>query len=314
MADFAVNRPGEKSGGSTDPFELFLRKFSGEVLQSYLKAIVVAPLVRNRTVSGQKSATFPVIGTRAAARHTAGAELLGGTIAHTEKEIFVDAPLVNHVSIYKFDELMNHFDIRADYARKLGQGIAEIDDKNRIRSLLLAARASANLSDYSGGAQVSTAAMDTDADVLLDAVATAAQTLDEKNIPRADRWCLVKPAQWYLLTKDGRVFHRDYGNDGNGSQATGSVVQWQGIKFVTTNNYPTDNYAGVTGEINTYAVNATKSVAVVFNRQAIGTVTLAGMNVESDYSVRHQSSILVASMANGTNILEPQCAVELVKP
>jgi hypothetical protein len=314
MADFTVNRPGQKQGGADDPRELFLRKFSGEVLQSYLKAIVVAPLVRNRSISGGKSATFPIIGLSSAARHAAGAEMLGNAISHSEREIFVDAPLVSHVSIYKFDELMNHFDIRADYARKLGQAIAEVDDKLRIRSLLLAARASATLTDYSGGSQISTAAMDTDPDVLLDGVASAAQKLDEKNIPKGDRSCLLKPAQWYLLTKDGRAFHRDYGNDGNGSQASGMIGQWQGIRFFTTNNYPTDNYAGVTGEVNSYVVDATKSVAVVFNRQAVGTVTLAGMNVESEYSVRHQATILVASMANGTGILEPQCSVELIKP
>ena len=59
---------------------LFLKKFSGEILQTFEESNIFKPLHTIRTIDSGKSAQFPVMGRSSAAYHTPGAEITGSRL------------------------------------------------------------------------------------------------------------------------------------------------------------------------------------------------------------------------------------------
>ena len=62
---------------------------------------------------------------------------------------------------------------------------------------------------------------------------------------------------------------------------------------------------------NTYNVDASNHVALVFHKSAIGTVKLMDLAMESEYDIRRQGTLMVAKMALGHGILRPESAVTI---
>jgi hypothetical protein len=147
---------------------------------------------------------------------------------------------------------------------------------------------------------------------LATALFSAAQKMDENNLPENDRYCVLAPAEYYKLVQTTDVINRDWG--GAGAYADGTVLRVAGITILKSNHLPTTNRSAASGEQNDYSANFTDSVALAFNKQAVGTVKLMDLKMEqtgSDVHALWQGTFMVASMALGTNILRPDCAVEI---
>ncbi len=308
MSAFTSARVGQINGaGATDA--LFLKLWAGEVLTTFVVENLAAKLHMSRSISSGKSAQFPVAGQVAASFHTPGAEINGQTVNHNERVISIDDLLIAPVFIPNIDEAKNHYDYRSIYTKECGRALAREYDKRVLKVFVLAARAAATISGGNGGTRLTDAAMGTSASVLLGAIADAAKTLDEKNVPSEDRYVLLRPAQYWNLVKDKSVMNRDFA--GVGSIASGQLPEYAGIKIVKTNNLPSTNDAAVAGENNTYAGNFTTTVGVVVHKSVAGTVNLMDLATEMEYSVRHQGTLIVSKYAKGTGILRPESAVEL---
>src|SRR5210317_2378092 len=86
--------------GNSDNNELFLKKFSGEILQTFEESNVFKALHTVRTIANGKSAQFPVTGIATAAYHTPGQNIADSTnpylseIKHAEKVITIDDVLL----------------------------------------------------------------------------------------------------------------------------------------------------------------------------------------------------------------------------
>ena len=145
---------------------------------------------------------------------------------------------------------------------------------------------------------------------------TAAQTLDEKDVPEEDRHVIVKPAQYYMLVQDTTLLNKDWG--GTGSLATANLPMIANMQIHKSNNLPngTNITTKVDGENNSYIGDFTDSVALVMNRQAVGTVKLFDLATEmsgKDFHIMYQGDLIVAKYAMGHGILRPDCAVEISK-
>ena len=108
--------------GATDA--LWLKVFAGEVLTAYETAVKLKGTVRERSISGAKSASFPATFKTSANYHTPGAEILGKAIKHNEIVITLDDLLISDVFVADIDELKNHYDVRAPYSAELGNSLA----------------------------------------------------------------------------------------------------------------------------------------------------------------------------------------------
>lgn len=117
--------------------EMFLKVFSGEVLQTFETATVMKPLHMVRTISSGKSAQFPVTGIATAKYFTPGTDIMTegamvSAIKHAEKIIYIDDLLLATTFIDKLDEAKNHYDVRSIYSTELGRALARTMDKNLI--------------------------------------------------------------------------------------------------------------------------------------------------------------------------------------
>ena len=121
MNPIGISRLGASNLGA-DKDALFLKVFSGEVLQVFEENNALLPLVRQRTISSGKSAQFPVTGVATAKYHTPGESIMGsGTdtsspadgvldsskyltqMKHTERVISIDGMLVSSAFIGDID-------------------------------------------------------------------------------------------------------------------------------------------------------------------------------------------------------------------
>ena len=195
------SRVGLIEGGS-DNDALFLKKFSGEILQTFEESNVFKALHTIRTIESGKSAQFPVTGIASAAYHTPGENIADGgnsylsDIKKTEKIINIDKMLIASTFLANIDDVKNHYDIRSVYANELGKALAVRFDTALAKVFMAAARQSANLSqvgkaggqldipnnDFSAPGVAGTPASFTGAD-LVAAFFTAAQKLDENDVP-----------------------------------------------------------------------------------------------------------------------------------
>jgi len=295
---------------------MFLQVFAGEVLTAFRKATIFESLHTVRTISSGKSASFPLIGLNSAAYHTPGTMLTGTQVKHAEAVIKIDDKLVSNVFVADIDEAKNHYDVRAPYSTEMGNALAYTFDKNVAAMVAKAARTATNFNtDLPGGTRIKIVAASKSAITgaqLATALFSAAQKMDENNLPENDRYCVLAPAEYYKLVQETNVINRDWG--GAGAYADGTVLRVAGITILKSNHLPTTNRTSTTGEQNDYTANFTDSVALAFNKMAVGTVKLMDLKMEqtgSDVHALWQGTFMVASMALGTNILRPDCAVEI---
>jgi hypothetical protein len=321
MADATLARLGILNGTSDGSWEqdnaVFLEIFSGEVLTVFNTNNIFKDLHYVRTITEGKSASFPALGRANARYHTPGTPILGNNNPDIGKRtISVDDLLIADVFIYDLEDAKLHFDVRREYSKQCGIALSNRFDEKIARLGYLAARDSAVTSDHNGGTVLKNAAAATDVAVLRDLFFKAAQTLDEKDVPEEDRHIIVKPAQYYMLVQDTTLLNRDWG--GRGALATADLPMIANMTIHKSNNLPNGNNItdAVAGENNDYTGDFTDSVALVMNKQAVGTVKLFDLAVEmsgKDFHVMYQGDLMVAKYAMGHGILRPDCAVEISK-
>ncbi len=318
MANFTASRLGLVNNTGTGYDALFLKVFAGEVLSAFRKNTIFENLHVSRTIASGKSAQFPIIGLSSTSYHTPGTQLTGNAIKHAEATVLIDDKLVSNVFIADIDEAKNHYDVRSEYSTQMGNALAYTFDQNVAAMIAKAARTTTNFNtDLPGGSAVNiTPSSSNKANItgaqLATALFSAAQKMDENSVPEDDRYCALAPREYYKLVQETNVINRDWG--GQGAYAEGTVLKVAGISIVKTNHLPTTNRSAATGENNNYAANFTNNVGLVFNRQAVGTVKLMDLKMEqtgADVHALYQGTFMVGSMACGTGVLRPDCAVEI---
>jgi len=340
MADFYYNDPASRLGqqnltGDTDA--LFLKVFAGEVLSVFEEANVMMPLHQVRTITSGKSAQFPAVGTASATYHTPGESVLetdtGTSVGnsaskyltkfkHSEIVVSINDLLLSSAFIANIDEAKNHYDVRSEYTRQMGYALANQADKTLLIAGCIGARAatdrfggSAYLGskiDISAGASVG-AVLGND---IINGLFDAAEILDEKDVPGTDRYCVLSPNAYYKIVNENKdAINRDYGNDGNGSTASGMVMSVAGIRILKSNHLPAADYVAPTGEKNLSNTNfssaGNRTQGLVFHRSALGTVKLLDLAVESEYQIERQGTLMVAKYAMGHKTLRNEALVEL---
>jgi len=298
--------------GATDA--LFLKVFSGEVMSTFNANTVMKEKTRIRSIQNGKSAQFPAIGKTVAEYHTAGAEILGNNIEHGEKVITIDDLLISNTFIANIDEAKNHYDVRSEYSKQMGQALAQTYDRNLLSMAIKAARDPSGLGAGvagQGSASSVSLGLTPTTTALVSAMYDAAATLDTANIPETERFVVVDPATYYALVQEDKLINRDFGQ--NGSYSDGTIMRVAGMQIVKSNNLAVD-HTTVTAypDFNSkYAEDASDTKALVIQRQALGTVQLMDMATEMEYDIRRQGTLAVSKMAVGHGVLRPECIIEL---
>lgn len=318
MSNANVTRLGQINGaGSVD--ETFAKVYAGEVLTAFETATVMADRHLVRSIDHGKSAAFPATGLIDAYYHTPGAELLGQPVNQNEVIINIDDLLVSDAYFANIDEAKNHYDMRSIVTTEQGRKLAKVMDKHVLQVGVLAARASNVVTGLQGGSVIyqndasvgSSADFLNNGDNLAAALFAAAEKLDEKDVPEEDRYCFVRPAQYYKLVQAEKTINRDFG--GQGAYSDGKVFRVAGIEIVKTNNLPSANITtGVeAGTSNRYAGDFSATAALIMQKKAIGTVKLLDLGIDAGYDPRRQAHFVISKYAVGHGILYPQAAIEI---
>ena len=317
MSNAAVSFIGAANGvdATTDEQRaLYLKIFSGEVIVNFEKTTVCLDKHSIRTIQSGKSAQFPLIGRMPSAEyHTPGQEILGQEIKQNERVIAIDKLLINHVFLADIDEAMAHFEVRSKYSSRMGASLAQTFDNHVMREVAIAAAASSNVGEDDGyeitNADFDSGTSATRLDAWVDSLFLCAENFDNKFVP-GKRWSLMKPADYYFFVKEVSTngfsaIHRDIG--GEGSFADGKIISIGGIALVSTPMLPTANYSGE----DYHAKDLSLLKSLVFTEDAVGTVKLMDIAMQSQWDIRRQGTLMVARYAMGHGILQPECASAL---
>ena len=313
MSNSVPSRLGLVNATGTGYNDLFLKVFSGEVLASFGRENQMMGMTTVRTISSGKSAQFPVTGTIASSYHTPGNEILGTSVKHNEKVINIDDMLIANAFLAEIDELKNHYDVRSQYSKEMGQALAKKVDQHLLQLTVLASQASANVTGGQGGTQITDADAKTNATSMIASVFEAIQALDENDVPSTDRYCVVTPDVYYQLANVDKLVSRDFSSN-NGDFSKGQVVMIGGVRVIKSNTAVTaftDQSSAISGTNNTYNVDAQHIAGVVFHKSAVGTVKLKDLVLENTYDPRRLGNLMTARLALGHGILRPESAVSI---
>lgn len=302
-------------GNYTNDNALFLKVFAGEVLAAFDENHMMKGVFRERNITSGKSAQFIYTG-KATARYFQPGDVTDNpqsSIPLGEQTINIDDLLISSAVVYDLDEMKAHYDVRSEISKQIGMALARECDTKLAATAILSARATNKITGLPGGSVINAGAtVRADGQLMANAIYTAAQTLDEKDIPQEGRVCYLRPQSYYSLVRNLPNINSDWG--GEGSYADGTILRIAGIPIIKYNRLPNSVIAAATGDQNTYSGTFTNTAAIITHRDAIGTVKLMDLSMEqsgADYHIVNQSHLFVAKFAMGHGILRPECSVEI---
>ena len=329
LAETGISNPGQKlSAGDRDA--LFMKVFSGEVLTAFARNTVMMSRHQVRTIDHGKSASFAVMG-RTRAKYLAPGDSLDDQrkkMEHNERVIAIDGLLTADCLITDIDDAMNHYDVRVEYSRQLGEALAMAADCAVINELANEASKGNTFKDGNipengvgnekvlgtGKAFEFVTGLDISQDAdygnkILEGLLAARAQMTKNYVPMGDRYCLLTPEGYSAVMKalmpDSANYHALF--DPN----TGKLQTICGFEVIEVPHLLND---GVDGK---HALNAKVKTAglqgIVFHRSAVGTVKLKDLAMERARRAEYQADQIIAKYAMGHGGLRPEAVGLFVK-
>lgn len=275
-----------------------------------------------------KSASFAVMGRTRAKYLTPGASLddLRKKMENTERVIAIDGLLTADALITDIDDAMNHYDVRTEYSKQLGEALAQAFDCASINELAnTGAKSTTDMPEnipensafgnpgtgkafeYVTNAEAATTA--TYGNALLQGLIEARAQFTKNWVPAGDRYFLVSPEGYSAIC---RALMPDAANfaaifDPN----TGKLQNVCGFQIVETPNF---SNKGVDGK---HALNTKIAAAglqgIAFHRSAVGALKLKDLAMERARRAEYQADQIIAKMAVGHGGLRPEAVGLFVK-
>lgn len=321
LLETGISNPGKNlSAGERDA--LFMKVFSGEVLTAFARNTVMMSRHQVRTIDHGKSASFAVMG-RTRAKYLEPGNSLDDQrkkFEHTEKVISIDGLLTADCLITDIDDAMNHYDVRVEYSRQLGEALAQSADCAIINELANMAAKDAtvpeNIPDNGTGADkvkgtgkafefATGLAISQSADYgnkIIEGLLAARAAFTKNYVPMGDRYCLLTPEGYSALIKALMPDSANYQAlfDPN----SGKLQTICGFEVIEVPHLLND---GVDGK---HTLNAKYTDAglqgIVFHRSAVGTVKLKDLAMERARRAEYQADQIIAKYAMGHGGLRPE--------
>lgn len=322
LAATGISNPGQALSAD-DRDALFMKVFTGEVLTAFARTSVMMSRHQVRTISHGKSASFAVMG-RTRAKYLAPGNSLDDQrkkMEHNERVIAIDGLLTADCLITDIDDAMNHYDVRVEYSRQLGEALAMGADCAIINELANEAAKDAkfkdgNIPDNGEGADkalgtgkafefVTSLEITQEAEYgnkILEGLLAARAQMTKNYVPQGDRYCLLTPEGYSAVMKalmpDAANYHALF--DPN----TGKLQTICGFEVIEVPHLLND---GIDGK---HALNTKIKTAglqgIVFHRSAVGTVKLKDLAMERARRAEYQADQIIAKYAMGHGGLRPE--------
>lgn len=312
LLETGISNPGKNlSAGERDA--LFMKVFSGEVLTAFARNTVMMSRHQVRTIDHGKSASFAVMG-RTRAKYLAPGNSLDDQrkkFEHTEKVIAIDGLLTADCLITDIDDAMNHYDVRVEYSRQLGEALAQSADCAIINELANMAAKDATVKEnipdngtgadkvkgtgtafeFATGLELSQSAEY--GSKIIEGLLAARAAFTKNYVPMGDRYCLLTPEGYSALIKALMPDSANYQAlfDPN----SGKLQTICGFEVIEVPHLLNE---GVDGK---HTLNAKYTDAglqgIVFHRSAVGTVKLKDLAMERARRAEYQADQIIAKYA-----------------
>ncbi|MDY0214985.1 MAG: phage capsid protein [Bacilli bacterium] len=297
-----------------DRWASFLKIFAGEVLGAFERMTKTMDKHIIRTISNGKSASFPVMGRATAKYLVPGANLddQRAKIEHNEKIIPIDGLLTSDVFITDIEEAMNHYDVRTEYSRQMGEALALAADAAVLAEASNLVLATANVPDGAGkpkgtgvggryvtGVSAQTAAF---GQKIIEGLMSARATMTKNYVPGSERYFFCTPEVYtaILLALLPNVANYPALID----IETGNIKNVAGFEVIEV---PHLLDGGVDGKHAFDAkFTAAKITGVAMHRSAVGTVKLRDLAMEQARRAEYQSDQIIGKYAMGHGGLRPE--------
>lgn len=317
-----ISNPGQKlSAGERDA--LFMKVFSGEVLTAFARNTVMMSRHQVRTIDHGKSASFAVMGRTRAKYLAPGNSLddLRKKFEHTEKVIAIDGLLTADCLITDIDDAMNHYDVRVEYSRQLGEALAQSADCAIINELAnMAAKeapeAEENIPDNGTGADkvkgtgkafefATGLKLSQSAEYgnkIIEGLLAARAAFTKNYVPMGDRYCLLTPEGYSALIKALMPDSANYQAlfDPN----SGKLQTICGFEVIEVPHLLNEGVDGKHTLSEKYTAAGLQGI--VFHRSAVGTVKLKDLAMERARRAEYQADQIIAKYAMGHGGLRPE--------
>lgn len=299
---------------------LFLKVFSGEVLTAFTRASKVMNNHMIKTIDSGKSTSFPVMGRGKAHYLPAGSNLddLREAIPHNEVVINIDGLLTSDVLITDIFEAMNHYDVRGEYAKQLGEALAIAADGATVAEIAKLVKANTeNITGLgkgivvektiTGGAGINYETGKAVIDGLLEMKAK----WTTQYVPEEERFAYITPEVESAIITSKDAINRDYG--AVASIVDGNIDKLCGFKIIAVPHLKAGG-ADKTGMLGTapegheFPTDYAGALAVCAHRTAVATVKLKDLQLEHARRPELQADMIIAKNAVGHGGLRPEAS------
>lgn len=303
-----------------DQLALFLKVFSGEVLTAFTRASKVMNNHMIKTIDSGKSTSFPVMGRGKAHYLPSGSNLddLREAIPHNEVVINIDGLLTSDVLITDIFEAMNHYDVRGEYAKQLGEALAIAADGATVAEIAKLVKANTeNITGLgkgivvektiTGGAGINYETGKAVIDGLLEMKAK----WTTQYVPEEERFAYITPEVESAIITSKDAINRDYG--AVASIVDGNIDKLCGFKIIAVPHLKAGG-ADKTGMLGTspegheFPTDYAGALAVCAHRTAVATVKLKDLQLEHARRPELQADMIIAKNAVGHGGLRPEAS------
>lgn len=326
MADVIIQKQGQQVNQG-DEIALFLKKFSGETLTAFTRESKVLENHMQKTIENGKSASFPVMGRTKAKYLKPGASLddQRETIPHNEVVINIDGLLTADVLITDLYEAMNHYDVRGEYARQLGEALALSADASVVAEIAkLVQSQKENITGLGTGVIINKTTKgevginEETGKAVIDALLELKSKWTSQYVPQEERFVYLKPDMESAIIASKDAIDKDYG--AVATIVEGSITRLCGFKVISVPHL-TQGGSDKTGMIGTapegheFPTAFKNDVAfVASHRTGVGTLKLKDLTLEHARRTEYQADQIVAKYAMGHGGLRPEAtSVCLIK-
>lgn len=325
LQETGISNPGQAlSAGARDA--LFMKVFSGEVLTAFARNTVMMSRHQVRTIDHGKSASFAVMGRTRAKYLKPGTSLddQRKKMEHNERVIAIDGLLTADCLITDIEDAMNHYDVRVEYSRQLGEALAMAADCAVINELANEAAKDAKNKDgniptnedvlgtgkafeFVTGMNISQEA--SYGNKILEGLLAARAQMTKNYVPMGDRYCLLTPEGYSAVMKalmpDSANYHALF-DPNTGKLQT--ICGFEVIEVPHLLNDGVDEKHKLNPKITTAGLQG-----IVFHRSAVGTVKLKDLAMERARRPEYQADQIIAKYAMGHGGLRPEAVGLFVK-
>ncbi len=333
-----------KGVAGTNPYDILLPTWAGEVLTSYDYFNVFESMVSQRSIVSGREIEFPVVGKISGQEVWDSGEALegGGGPTNSFKISLDDRPMVSHFELDKIDLLVSQFEYRGEMARQCGQILARMRD-SQIGALLVKAAQTAQsqavlddsgLDTSYGGSVITDAAFNVSTDSeaaalrVLKAIEDTRVGWENLDIDPNGSSVIVAPELFHAIRRLGVAETASDLSAGAGRPMFGGVAEAGGLgagltkgyrldeslvymdtKICKSNNMPTADRSG-SGDAN-YRVDCSDTAALMFKPEAVASIRKLGVETTIWDDPRRNTTFVASQMFSGGGVMRPELAVQM---